>query len=126
MVDDTQSVEIPDTYIKPGWKTTEFWVMLMSVAFGCMVLFGVITNTESNTILAYINNIMGSLVTIVSVTAYILSRGKAKQGQVNYTKLVNDIEKLVNAQNNKMIQIIDNNQRMLLHEKALENLNEKK
>jgi len=98
-----------DEYIKPGWKTTEFWVMLMSVAFGAMVLFGVITNTESNTILAYINNIMGSLVTIVSVTAYILSRGKAKQGQVNYTKLVNDIEALVNAKNEKMLSIMNEN-----------------
>lgn len=113
-----------EDYLTPGWKTTEFWVMLCSVAFGILILFGVITNTESNSILAYVNNIAGSLVTIVSVASYILSRGKAKQGKVNYAKLVSDIEKLVNAQNDRMIQIIDNNQRMLLHEKELEKLGE--
>lgn len=118
--------EIKDEYEKPGWKTSEFWVMICSVAFGIMILFGVITNTESNTILAYVNNIAGSLVTIVSVASYILSRGKAKAGRVNYTKLVADIEKLVNSSNQKMINIIDNNQRMLLHEKAIEKLSEKK
>jgi hypothetical protein len=85
------------TYIKPGWKTTEFWTMVLSAFFGVLIVTGIITNFESNTMLAYINNIMGSGVTIVSVASYILSRGKAKTNtNVDYPKLLEDIEKLVN------------------------------
>jgi len=64
-----------DTYIKPGWKTTEFWAMILSAGFGLLILFGVITNFESNTMLAYINNISGSVMTIAGVVSYIFSRG---------------------------------------------------
>lgn len=110
-----------DEYIKPGWKTSEFWVMVCSAFFGVLILTGIMTNTQSNNMLAFVNNIAGSLVTIVSVASYILSRGKAKQGKVNYTKLVNDIEALVNAQNDKMMKSLENNQRTLLR-----NLSEKK
>jgi len=87
-------------YIKPGWKTTEFWTMICSAFFGVLILLGIITNFESNTMLAYINNIAGSCVTIISVASYILSRGKAKQGVVDYDKLIKDIENLVNKANN--------------------------
>jgi hypothetical protein len=110
-----------DEYIKPGWKTSEFWVMVASAFFGILILTGIMTNMESNTMLAYVNNIAGSMVTIVSVASYILSRGKAKAGKVNYTKLVNDIEALVNAQNTKMMRSLENNQRILMR-----NLSEKK
>lgn len=96
--------EMEDIYEKPGWKTSEFWVMLCSAGFGALILFGVITNTESNTMLAYVNNIAGSMVTVVSVASYILSRGKAKQGRINYTKLVADIEALVNRSNEQVIE----------------------
>ncbi len=84
---------------KSGYKTTEFWAMIISVAFGMLILFGVITNSQSNTMLAYVNNIMGSLVTIVSVASYILSRGKAKQNTtmtIDYDKLLEDIKQIVN------------------------------
>lgn len=84
-------------YIKPGYKTTEFWAMIVSAFFGILIVFGFITNFESNTMLAYINNISGSLLTVSSVVSYIWSRGKAKgSGNVDYVKLLKDIEKLVN------------------------------
>jgi hypothetical protein len=87
-------------YIKPGWKTTEFWVMMCSAFFGLLILFGVITNFESNTMLAYINNIAGSIMTIGGVVSYILSRGKAKNNSnVNYEQLIQDIKKLVDYSN---------------------------
>jgi len=86
-----------NNYVKPGWKTTEFWAMICSAFFGLLILFGVITNFESNTMLAYINNISGSLMTIAGVVSYILSRGKAKQSSnIDYDKLIMDIYELVN------------------------------
>ena len=87
------------TYIKPGWKTTEFWAMIVSAFFGLLILFGVITNFESNTMLAYINNISGSVMTIAGVVSYILARGKAKNNNIDYPKLLEDIKKIVDKSN---------------------------
>ncbi len=89
-----------ETYIKPGWKTTEFWAMICSAFFGLLILFGVITNFESNTMLAYINNIAGSVMTIAGVVSYIWSRGKAKNNpNVDYEKLLSDIRDVINENN---------------------------
>lgn len=86
-----------NNYVKPGYKTTEFWAMIVSAFLGVLILFGVITNFESNSMLAYINNISGSLLTVSSVVSYIWSRGKAKTNpNIDYVKLLEDIEKLVN------------------------------
>ena len=88
------------SYNKPGWKTTEFWTMIISAFFGILILTGIMTNTNSNNMLAYVNNIMGCGVTIVSVASYILSRGKAKSNtNVDYDKLLEDIKSLVDKSN---------------------------
>jgi len=89
-----------ENYIKPGWKTTEFWAMIISAFFGVLILFGVITNFESNTMLAYINNIAGSVMTIAGVVSYIWSRGKAKNNpNIDYNKLLSDIRDVINENN---------------------------
>jgi hypothetical protein len=89
-----------NNYIKPGYKTTEFWAMIVSAFLGILIVFGFITNFESNTMLAYINNISGGLLTVSSVISYIWSRGKAKVNpNVDYNRLLSDIEKLVNKSN---------------------------
>ena len=85
-----------NNYVKPGYKTTEFWAMICSAFFGLLILFGVITNFESNTMLAYINNIAGSVMTIGGIVSYILSRGKAKSN-IDYVQLVNDIKNIVDG-----------------------------
>lgn len=89
-----------NNYTKPGWKTTEFWAMIISAFFGVLILTGVMTNTDSNNMLAYVNNIMGCGVTISSVVAYIFSRGKAKSGEsIDYPKLLEDIKQIVDKSN---------------------------
>jgi len=88
-----------NTYVKPGWKTTEFWAMICSAFFGLMILFGVITNFESNSMLAYINNISGSVMTIAGVVSYIFSRGRAKNNNIDYPKLLEDIKNIVDKSN---------------------------
>ena len=91
-----------DTYVKPGYKTTEFWAMVVSAFFGILILFGVITNFESNTMLAYINNISGSLLTVSSVVSYIWSRGKSKtNSSIDYDQLLLDIKELVDKSNSQ-------------------------
>lgn len=86
-------------YVKPGWKTTEFWAMLASAILGFLMFSGVITKKDSTDILLYTNSIMGSGVTLASVVAYIISRGKAKTPkkykEIDYEKLINDIRDIV-------------------------------
>ena len=85
-----------NTYIKPGWKTTEFWAMVASSILGILIFTGVITKKESTDILLYTNSIMGTGVTLASVIAYIISRGKAKSPknkEIDYDRLINDKRK---------------------------------
>ncbi len=84
-------------HTKPGYKTTEFWAMILMGCFGLLLVTGVITNTQSNTWLLYANNIAGSIMTCVSVVSYIFSRGKAKQKTADYPKLLEDIKQLIEA-----------------------------
>ena len=91
-----------NNYVKPGWKTTEFWAMICSAFFGVLILFGVITNFESNTMLAYINNIAGSVMTIGGVVSYIWSRGSAKtNAHIDYFQLIADIQTIVDGSKDK-------------------------
>ncbi len=80
---------------KPGWTTTEFWAMIICGLFGVLLVTGVITNTQSNTWLLYANNIAGGVMTCVSVATYIFSRGKVKQTDTDYVKLLDDIKALI-------------------------------
>lgn len=62
--------------VKAGWKTTEFWVSIITAILGAGVLTGFVTPSESNEMLNVIAGVSG----IVPTIAYIFSRGKAKQG----------------------------------------------
>lgn len=90
--------------IKEGWKTTEFWTMLGTVFVGVLIVTGVMTTTNASNNLAFVNNIVGGLVTVASVVSYIWSRGKAKTPVVDAEKLVQDIAKLVEQSNASVIE----------------------
>ena len=92
--------------IKAGYKTTEFWAMVSSIIFGLLVASGKLSSSQPDKILEYINNIMGSGVTLVTTASYILSRGKAKSKEtsnVDYTKLLEDIKYIVDEKNKTLI-----------------------
>jgi hypothetical protein len=71
------------TDIKPGWKTTEFWVSIGGAIAGLGVLTGMFTPEESEQINASMTTIIGGVMTVVSVIGYALTRGKAKQGTLD-------------------------------------------
>jgi len=81
---------------KPGYKTTEFWAMIIAAIFGIMLVTEIISIKDTSTIMLYTKNIMGGVITAASVVSYIFSRGKVKSNNVNYTQLLKDIEKIVN------------------------------
>lgn len=82
--------------VKPGWKTTEFWVSITAAA-GILVLLGYITPEKSSALTEASSQIIGSIMTAVPVTGYALSRGRVKQGvsQIDSTKLIEIISKVL-------------------------------
>jgi len=66
--------------MKEGYKTTEFWVTLVTSIVGLLVLLGIITPDKSTEIVTLTQQIIASVMIIVPQIGYILSRGKAKSG----------------------------------------------
>ncbi len=72
--------------IKPGHKTTEFWLSLLGVALAGLVLYGVISQSEADTVLTLARDLLfgsGALVSIVAmVRFYIEQRGALKAMEI--------------------------------------------
>lgn len=60
--------------MKPGFKTTEFWVTLATNLIGLLVLFGVVGPEQQEELV----QAAGGLVSAISSAAYAISRGNAK------------------------------------------------
>lgn len=78
MSEETTTTEAPVT-VKPGWKSTEFWLTLTAAIAGLGVLFGFVSPAESGEIVGGITQIVGGVMSILPVGAYAMSRGKSKQ-----------------------------------------------
>ena len=63
--------------IKPGWKTSELWVVLATVTGG--LLGAVLTPSQSDTATHWLG-IVGFVAATVSASAYAISRGITKRG----------------------------------------------
>lgn len=66
--------------MKPGIKTTEFWVSLVTAVAGVAVSLGLITTGQADSISGAAGTIAGGLMTAAAAFGYNLSRGKAKEG----------------------------------------------
>jgi len=75
-----------DQKMKVGWKTTEFWVSVLSSAVGILVVLGWITPEVQTEVIAAIEKITGGVIAIISIVAYILGRAKVKAAQINSSK----------------------------------------
>ena len=63
---------------KPGWKTTEFWLSLISVICGALVAGDVVT--ESSTI----GTAVGAVISVLGALGYTASRTAVKVNTVRY------------------------------------------
>ena len=63
---------------KPGWKTTEFWLSLISVICGAIVAGDVVT--ESSTI----GKAVGAVISMLGALGYTASRTAVKVNTVRY------------------------------------------
>ncbi len=62
--------------VKPGWKTTEFWVQLIFAVLGLGMLSGKITPSETSEI----TNAVSQVTSLIPTVLYIISRWKTKSG----------------------------------------------
>ena len=65
--------------MKPGYKTTEFWVTLITQILGILQMFGVIKPEEAVGLTQGTGQIVGGVMTVAPAIGYAISRGRAKQ-----------------------------------------------
>jgi len=67
-----------DTTTKPGYKTTEFWVTILTQVFGILAVLGILTPEQTTALSESFTQITGAIVITAASFGYSLSRGKAK------------------------------------------------
>jgi hypothetical protein len=65
--------------MKPGYKTTEFWLAIASQLLGILVVLGVITPEQQDAFAGALQHIAGAIMMVGSGFGYSLSRGIAKR-----------------------------------------------
>jgi cytosine/uracil/thiamine/allantoin permease len=76
-----------DYVMKSGWKTSEFWVAILSSLVGIMVVLGWITPEVQSQLTEAIAQAVGGLISIVATIMYILSRAKVKAEESKKTEV---------------------------------------
>ena len=66
--------------IKPGIKTTEFWLAVVSKLIGVAAMLGYLTPEQAGDLTRATTEIVGGAMIIVPYLAYALSRARSKAG----------------------------------------------
>lgn len=82
--------------VTPGWRTTEFWTALISQAVAVLVLIGVITGDDAQTLEAALVQIAIAALAIAGAAAvvwqYIKSRTEVKTAAIETEVLKENLE----------------------------------
>ena len=65
--------------VKPGWKTTEFWKSIITAITGIALTMGWLRPEEATQLTQGLMMIVGGIITVAPIVAYIISRGIAKK-----------------------------------------------
>lgn len=95
MAEETITIPIETVSVKSGWKTTEFWTSIATAISGVLFLAGYFTPNEANEIITAVEKISGSIMIIGPTIAYAISRGRAKQGTIDYQALISALSAVV-------------------------------
>ena len=63
---------------KPQYKTSEFWIALITNVLGMLVMTGVISTEESQKITSNLQPVIGGIISIASTLGYIFARVQIK------------------------------------------------
>ena len=69
--------------MKPGWKTSEFWVTIAVQLAGVLATMGIFTPDQSDAMTEAITQIGGIVAMLASAFGYSISRGVAKRDTSN-------------------------------------------
>jgi len=78
-MENTTEGELVVAPLKPGYKTTEFWVTLITQILGIVALFGKFTPEQATALTSAMIQIAGAVSTAAASFGYSLSRGRAKE-----------------------------------------------
>lgn len=67
--------------MKPGYKTTEFWMTLVVQVLAILVTLGVVTPDQQAVFTESADKLMTAIVMAVSAGSYAISRGLAKKNK---------------------------------------------
>lgn len=61
--------------LKPGWKTTEFWLMLAAEVIGLLLAAGIVQIGNDTTV----GKIVGGAIAVLAALGYTVNRSKLKR-----------------------------------------------
>ncbi len=65
--------------MKPGYKTTEFWMSLVTQIVALLVLFGVIEPAAQEQVSGSLTQLVAAIAAVFNAAGYAFSRGLAKK-----------------------------------------------
>jgi len=65
-----------------GWKTTEFWTMIVTNGIGIALAFGLVNAEQGQEIGNGLKAIAGAVISIASVLGYMKNRTAIKQAEI--------------------------------------------
>ena len=78
--------------MKPGVKTSEFYVTMLPVVIAGLVYTGVIGDTDTDMIISLVKDVIAGVVALFSIVSYILSRSHLKKEILKSSDTTNKTE----------------------------------
>mgnify|MGYP003595203021 CR=1 FL=1 len=67
-----------DTPVKPGWKTSEFYVTIATAVSGILMAMGYVDQEHATALVTAATQLSGGAIAMAAVVAYIWGRAKTK------------------------------------------------
>lgn len=67
--------------LKPGWKTSEFWLTAVTSVLSILVMAGAIGPDDSSRLVALVKDVIAGVIALIGVIGYVAGRVKLKGGE---------------------------------------------
>lgn len=81
--------------MKPGVKTSEFYVTMLPVVIAGLVYTGVIGDSDTDMIISLVKDVIAGVVALFSIVSYILSRSHLKREILKSSDTTNKTEQIL-------------------------------
>ena len=73
--------------IKEGWKTSEFWVSIITALCGVSIILGLFSTKDLSEFMTVTEKLVGILMALIPTVSYTSSRSNVKQNAVSQESL---------------------------------------